>query len=361
MRACAATLVYRGCVELPDKTIAGLSGITREGNGETYLAVMDNSERLVRLKITTHDDGSIASVRVVSEVRLGKKTDREGIAHDVRGRRLFISDESPAIIEHGAGDGAVVGSLEVPEIFRKHLAPNQGFESLSLSPDGRTLWTANERALTIDGNLLAPADPISATSRVRLLQYDVRDEAITPRRQFEYITSGVHDWGGQVGLCDLVALDDGRLLALERSAAMNFQRVASIRTRIFLIDVTGASDVSLRPLRPAPATSATTTRSSATTKAVRTSQPVKKRRLFDGFVCGKRGANVEGLCLGRSLGLMRWSVLGVVDSSDGGLGLSRSCVVAFELDLAAPDTSQTAAPATRPANTKTTATPVKTR
>jgi hypothetical protein len=359
VRACAATLIYRGCADLKDKTIAGLSGITREGDGETYLAVMDNSDRLVRLKIATRDDGSIASAEVVGEIRLGKKADREGIAYDARGRRFFISDESPAIIEHRAGDGGVVRSLEVPGIFRKHLAPNQGFESLSLSPDGKTLWTANERALTLDGNLMSPADPISATTRVRLLQYDVRGDAIAPRRQFEYITSGVHDWGGQVGLCDLVALDDGRLLALERSAAMNFQRVASIRTRIFLIDVSGAIDVSDRALRSAATTTATI--GPATTQAVRTSEPGKEFRLFDGFVCGQRGANLEGLCLGRSLGRMRWSVLGVVDSSDGGLGLSRSCVAAFELDLAAPDTSQTPAPATSRANSKAPVTPIKTQ
>src|SRR5205823_14545431 len=109
---------------------------------------------------------------------------------------------------------------------------------------GKTLWTANERALTIDGNLGMMADPILSTTRVRLQKFDVAGDTIKPSAQFIYQTSGVHDWGGQIGLCDVVALPDGRLLALERSGAMNFQQVASIRTRIFLIDTKDATDIS---------------------------------------------------------------------------------------------------------------------
>jgi len=359
LTAWAATLTYRGCVELADKTLSGLSGITREGEGDTYLAVSDNSDRVARIEIRAGEDGSIDSVTVVGHLRLGRKLDREGIAYDARGRRFFVSDESPAIAEHRADDGRFVRNLTVPEIFRRHTIANQGLESLTLSHDGRTLWTANERALAIDGNTRLAAEPMGATTRVRLLRYDLRgdphDAAFTPAAQYEYVTSGVHDVGGQVGLCDLVALPDDRLLALERSGAMNFRRIASIRTRISLVDLAHAAEVSGRTLATAPVTA--TSRSA--TREVERAGPADQLLLFDGFVCNERGANLEGLCLGRQLASDRWSVLGVVDSGDGGLGLSRSSIVAFELDLAARATTRSAT-TTRAAG-ETTAAPTKPR
>jgi hypothetical protein len=298
---------------------------------------MDNADRLVRMRIDVGEDGTIRSVKVEGELRLPRKMDLEGVAFDPRRRSLLVSDESPGIAEYQTGDGRLLRRIDVPEVFRRHVVPNQGFESLALSPDGKTLWTANERALAIDGNPKTDATPILVPTRVRLLRYDVREDgAITPTKQFEYVTSGVHDWGGQIGLCDLVALPDGQLLALERSGAMNFRQEKSIRTRIFLIDVARAADVSGEAF-------------AAGLKDVRTSGQVggqvDKLLLFDGFVCAPRGQNLEGLCLGPRLGNDRWAIIGVVDSSDGPLRLSQSRVVTFELNLSAPAT-QPRAPTT---------------
>lgn len=332
-RAEAATLTYRDCFELPGNAVAGLSGITREGDGDTYLAVMDNSDRVLRLSVALNADGTISAVKQMGELRLGQKRDLEGIAYDRRRERFFASDESPGIMEHRAGDGRMLRRIEVPGVFRRHTVRNQGFESLTLSPDGKSLWTANERALSVDGNLQARADPMTATTRVRLMRFAVTDDAVTAREQFEYMTSGVHDWGGQIGLCDLAALHDGRLLALERSAAMNFQRARSIRTRIFLVDVAEAVDVS------GPAFEGGLVATPAGAGA-------KKLLLLDGFICGEQGANVEGLCLGPELGKNRQAVLGVVDSSDGGMGLSRSSVVSFVLDLQSAERTPPTSPTT---------------
>ena len=72
--------------------------------------------------------------------------------------------------------------------------------------------------------------------------------------------------------------------------------------------------------------------------------------MFDGCVCDADGENLEGLCVGPSLGPDRWMVIGVVDNTDGGVGVSKPAVVSFELDLKAPPATQPASPqpATQP-------------
>jgi hypothetical protein len=332
-----ATLTFRGCADLPENVVRGLSGITRAG-GDVYWGAMDNSDRLVRLDIALTDDGSIRSATVTGELRLPRKGDFEGIAYCAARGSVFVSDESPGISEFALADGRELRKIDIPSVFRQIVA-NQGFESLTLSPDGKTLWTANERALSIDGNSQLQADPILSTTRVRLQKFDIAGAAAKPSGQFIYQTSGVHDWGGQIGLCDLAALPDGRLLALERSAAMNFRQVASIRTRIFLIDPSRATDISGQEF-------------AAGIKDDRTSGQVDKLPLFDGFVCEEHGQNLEGLCLGPALGPDRWAVLAVVDNTDGILHISHSRVVSFELNLNAPATHPSTQTSTRPATGK---------
>jgi hypothetical protein len=220
-------------------------------------------------------------------------------------------------------------------MFRQ-IVKNQGLESLSVSPDGTTLWTANERALKIDGNPQTPADPFLSSTRVRLLRLVLRDGNFKAAEQFQYHTGGVHGAVGQIGLCDLAALPDGQLLSLERSAAQGLSGKKSIRSRIYLVDTTGATDISKPPF--------------AAGLLKQTPTTVRKTLLFDDFVCDGDGENLEGLCLGPSSGPDRWVVLGVVDNTDGGVGVSKPAVVSFEFDLKAPPTSQpaTTRPTTRP-------------
>ncbi len=126
----------------------------------------------------------------------------------------------------------------------------------------------------------------------------------------------MHDLGGYIGLSDLVALPDGRLLALDRSAAEGITGDKSIRTRIFLVDTRGATDTSgseyARGLDDKPL------------------REVTKTPLYDGFIFDDNGENLEGLCLGPQVGKNRWIVLGVVDDTDG-IHVSKTRLVAFEL------------------------------
>jgi hypothetical protein len=327
----AQTLRYLNCVRLPVEKARGLSGITYAG-GDTYWGVLEWESRLVRMKVKLDSDGSIASATIESSVKIDKESDFEGVAfHASRPGRVMVSnDEVARVAEVNLADGKTLRELPMPAVF-KTLVPNQGFESLTYSVDGKSLWTANERALKADGNPGVAVQSFLTTTRVRLLRFDVSKDAITAAEQYEYETSGIHGLGGQIGLCDLAALPDGRLLALERSAAMNLQRQKSIRTRIFLADVSKADDVSKPP----------------TDKGLVGKHPkkVEKKMLYDDFVCDADGENLEGLCLGPKLGKDKWVVLGVVDNTDGGVGVSSPAVVAFELDL-------NAKPATQPTTKK---------
>ncbi len=308
--------------------IHGLSGITYAGS-DIYWSEQDNSDKVVQLQIKLNADASVSSVIVLKGLTLSDNHDNEGIALSPGGDSVFISEEdTPGIHEYSLKDGRRLRTLDTPEVYlHKHTVPNRGFESLSLSPDKKSLWTANEHALTVDGSPQTVAEPIGATTMVRLLRYaiDAKGNA-TPMQQFAYQTAGVHALAGFNSLTDMVALADGWLLTLERSAGESLGGAKSIKTRIFLVTTSGATDVSRPPFDQSLVKPGST--------AAKPLRFVRKRLLYEGFVCEAHGENLEGLCLGPSLGNGRWAVLGVVDDTDGPMQLSRSHVIAFELDLA---------------------------
>jgi hypothetical protein len=95
----------------------------------------------------------------------------------------------------------------------------------------------------------------------------------------------------------------------------------SIRTRIFLVDVSGATDIS----KADPQTSLQTL----------APRVAKKRLLLDREIIDANGENVEGICLGPQLGPRSWAIIAVVDDTDGPFHVSTSRVVVYELTLAA--------------------------
>lgn len=330
----AQHLTYRGCERLPNEQAPGLSGITYAGD-DTYWGVLEWEAKLLRLRIATGDNGSIESVKIDRELQMRKGSDFEGIAFTPsRPNTVMVSTEAPEVVEVSLKDGSRLDALRLPAPFQQ-IVRHQGLESLAYSADGQALWIANERALKIDGNPQQPVTPFLSATRVRLARYDRRGDTFEPAAQYEYQTGGVHGAAGQIGLCDLAALPDGRLLSLERSAAQGLSGKRSIRSRIYLIDAADATDVSQPPyiaglVNQSPG-------------------KVSKTLLYDGFVCDADGENFEGLCVGPELSPGRFAVLGVVDNTDGGVGVSAPAVVSFELDLTGSSTTQgsTTRPATQ--------------
>ncbi|HEX8523607.1 MAG TPA: esterase-like activity of phytase family protein, partial [Tepidisphaeraceae bacterium] len=248
--------------------------------------------------------------------------DFEGAALLDENTILLSEEDTPSIHAYDLATGKKRFDLLIPKIFdRSNIVKNQGFESLTLAPDKQTLFTSPERALISDGNTKLIAEPFTSSTRCRIQQY-ARNAAppgqargFSPGSQFLYPTSGVHAFAGQIGLCDLVALDDHHLIALERSAAETLDRKPSIRTRIFYADTTSATDISNLPsLKDQHPT------------------PVTKTLLFDNFIFDANGENLEGLCQGPTFSPTRRILLGVVDNTDG-IHVSETRLAAFELLL----------------------------
>ena len=273
--------------------VGGLSGIVPAPDG-TWLAVVDNEgetpARVFRLTFTVGENGPTAADegRPVARqaIRLeglnGKNFDGEGIALAPSGNLLVSSETEPSIREFSLA-GKLVRELPVPSLFLAGkgtgIRGNQGFESLSLSPDGRALWTANERALQQDS-----PDEKDRPSPVRLLRYERRGDAFVPGAQLVYEVDPIVNppaKGFSVrGLAELLALPDGRLLALERE----FVAGRGMTIQLFLVSTPGATDVSgLESLAGARYT------------------PVRKTLVYDFARAGFLPDNIEGLAFGPRL------------------------------------------------------------
>lgn len=207
---------------------AELSGITHLGGGQ-FLAVADSGGTLHPVSIQIDPiTGFVTQATASTPVVLAGAIDLEGVAWRSSTGTVWASDEvGPAIREFNPTTGALVSSITLPSVYA-NLRSNRGLESLSLSPDGSTLWTANEAALLVDG----PVATNTMGTWVRIQRFDAVGSAIG---QWAYLTEALF----VAGVVDMVALPTGELLVLERGASGG-----GFEARLFLVDFRGATDVS---------------------------------------------------------------------------------------------------------------------
>lgn len=172
---------------------------------------------------------------------------------------------------------------------------NQAFESLTLSPSGEWLFTANEGALHQDG----PAASVETGSPVRLSRLRARDGGWAA--EYLYRTEPVAetpvpaDAYATAGLVELLAFDDHRLLALERSFSVG----AGNTIRLFEVDLSKATNVAgLRSLERRDNVA-----------------PAGKRLLLDLAELSIELDNVEGLAFGPPLADGRRTLILVSDDN----------------------------------------------
>lgn len=303
--------------------IGGLSGLVRDPARGVYYALADHAgdtgpARYYTLEVDLAG-GRLApdGARVVAVSELfgtggeplpADEVDPEGIALAEEGG-LWVSSEGRArdgvapFVDLFGRDRRRLRSLRVPDHFLPRTAAggtgdgaevvygvrhNKVFEGLARSPDGRYLWVGTEDALVQDGPAASPA----AGSRARLLRWDLDDPEAAPV-ELVYPLGPVPEpsptGGLEVnGLVELLALDDRRLLALERSWVAG-----------------GRHGVLLHLVDPAGATEVTGVASFA--EAPGPVMPVAKTLLLDlGCLAGPAGRplhldNLEGMAWGPDL------------------------------------------------------------
>ena len=314
LTASATISITKGTEKSRSTYPRGLSGITYAG-GNQYYSVCDNGNEigLYPCTVTLSADGktvnSFSTVATNQAIRLSGTSDLEGVAYDPATGNIWAAEEAGKTIkEYNPATGAVIQALDIPNVM-KQINGNYGFESLTISGDGLTLWTANEEALTVDG----PRSSYTNSTIVRLVKY-VR-QTVNDKFQlvamYPYTTEKWHNryaLGGSSrrGVADLCALPDGSLLVLERELSSPTDGSdfwakldADFYYAIYRVsNFNNVTDIKDYPsLLTAPVVS------------------IQKTLLFDSGAVGFH--NYEGICFGKWLSTDSISLLLVTDSGDG--------------------------------------------
>ena len=149
-----------------------LSGVTYVGpstvaNHHRFVAVQDEGGKLIALDVELSPAGALISARSTASLSLAVSLDFEGVAYTntTRDSAFVAEEDSPGVREYDLATGAELQSVAIPSVFANRRS-NFGFESLTRSLDGSTMWTGNEEALAVDG----PRSTASAGTTARLLR-----------------------------------------------------------------------------------------------------------------------------------------------------------------------------------------------
>ena len=284
--------------------VGGLSGLTYDRAADRFWLLSDDRSeraqaRLFRLRLSVAD-GRLTVDDVDFEAALAlrdetgrffarRSLDPEGVA--VFDRGFFVSSEGetkagvPPFVAEFDRRGQLLRRFDLPPRFLpggdglRGVRDNLGFESLSLSDDGATLFFATEGPLVGDG----PAADVDTPGVVRIRRVD-----LTTGRAEEFFypldavsTRPEPSTGFRVnGLSEMLALDRQRLMVLEREFVVGVGH----RVRLFLVDLAAATEVS--GLDGPPGTEV---------------RLAKKRQVLDFKDLGIEVANYEGLAFGPRL------------------------------------------------------------
>ena len=271
------------------------SGITWLG-GDRYAVVNDKSPTAGFYLMTIRLDsitGDIEEVRADSFMTCNQPNrDEEGICYVPGTNTLFVSgEEDKQIIEYGL-DGQLTGRrLNIPEVFSSARS-NGGFEALSYNAVTHRFWTTTEHTLKGDGD--KPNIERKIPNMLRLQSFG---DDLLPREQYWYKTdsSAVKSTKGKstLGVSGLAALDDGRLIVLEREVRKTGNGIGSfVHVKLFMVHPRQQKTGTLLP------------------KQLVTEFRTKINLTARSF------ANYEGICVGPRLADGRQVLLLVADSQD---------------------------------------------
>ncbi|WYL96857.1 MAG: esterase-like activity of phytase family protein [Gloeotrichia echinulata IR180] len=322
--------------------VGGLSGITYDQKKDLYYAISDDrSEKAPARFYTLKIDLSKGTLQKNGVVPVGVTTllnengekfppgtsDTEGIALTSK-ETIFISSEgdvskliNPFIQEFSLSSGKVITKLPIPDKFlpdkngKQGIRQNLAFESLTITPDEKNLFTASENALIQDG----PAAQPKISSPCRIIQYNLLTNQ--PEKEYLYQTepvSPLFNITGKFasGLPDLIALDNqGNFLSLERTfSGLGFG------ISLFEVSLENADDIhDINSIL------------SVDSKKIK---PVQKKLLLDLRNLDLLLDNIEGLTLGPQLPDGQRTLILVSDNNFN--KLQRTQILAFKLKIETP-------------------------
>lgn len=208
-----------------DLEITGqFSAITRV-SGNRYAIVHDNYKGggIVYLDLTLNNYGYLSSA--TCEIPEGTKTatnnrEPEGIAYvpSQTGGTLFVAAEGDQKILEYSLEGYPTGrELKIPEdMQRSSSVGNAGFESLAYNDNTGLFWTTTENTIKRDSGFTSDGSML-----VRLQSF--RNSDLCPGKRYLYLTDKAQTDKSTAniyafGISDILAMDDGKLLIMEREA-----------------------------------------------------------------------------------------------------------------------------------------------
>ncbi len=330
--------------------VAELSGITYDPERNVYYAVADRAGAVQShfftlqvpvgsetFPLPSPENPAVLDVTVLKDAGgtpyQGFGLDPEGVAI-TEGGELFVASE-------GGSDGAALPVVQQPEVRGFSLSGdelesldvparflrgtnNLTFESAALSPNGHSLFTANEQPLPSVGGSGIDGQTGDLRNRIRILRYENRGvEGFVPAEQFYYLTEPQRPSApDDSAVADLIALSETHLLVLEKG----FKAGEGNRVRIFLATLKHEDDVSDEPVLSAESL-----------------VPVEKTLLVDVGACPTSGAtnpgpqvnplldNFEGMTLGPELDDGRRALILVSDDNSSAVQVTRIIALAVPI------------------------------
>lgn len=205
------------------------SGITWMG-GSKFAVANDKSPTTGFYLMTIDIDsitGELLSVRLDTFLTCGQPTrDEEGVCYMPQNQTIFVSGEKDQEILEFDLQGQLTGrKLNIPEIFKTAYS-NRGFEALTYQPVTHRFWTTSENTLQADGE--KPTIDRKIKNRLRLQSFG---DDLQPKEQYWYETDSAivkkRKGTSIMGVGGLAALDDGRIVVLERELYFPKKQIGS--------------------------------------------------------------------------------------------------------------------------------------
>lgn len=217
------------------------SGITWLG-ASRYAIANDKSPTAGFYLMTIETDsitGELLTVREDTFLTSGlPNRDEEGICYVPESQTVFVSGEADQEILEYNLQGQLTGrKMNIPEVF-KTAYKNGGFEALTYQSKTHRFWTTSEFTLKADGE--KPTIERKIKNRLRLQSFG---DDLQPKEQYWYESDSTiikkHKGRSIVGVSGLAALDDGRIVVLEREMYFPKKQIGSFaHVKLYVVNPT---------------------------------------------------------------------------------------------------------------------------